>query len=373
MTPPSDRVEELSVASRHTAAKLETIGATVSQLRARLDALEEHLEAAQATHVRTTERIETVRTELGRIGRIEASVGHARDELASQIQAREQSLRQELLEARLQAAKEAERIGREIPPLVARLDALPGIVNRLDASERERNDLMREVQSLSAQIEEVAAERAGIEEVMRRAETRLAARIEGFSAELAGLREELVSWRGRIEGQSEAVREARAVADEMRAEVGRIQQVTQVAAEAQRVAEARVATHLEDMREESAAEWQRFRQQRAADWAQLARENSARDDQGRELVRGLESAVERITQLETGLLDTQAEAVVRAEDLREIRRSLVGLLTRLRDTTSDSTDVFQQGLTRDEQDGVLEARRQAARRALRARRDARAG
>jgi chromosome segregation ATPase len=396
-----DSLDRLADALRRVTADLEAQNAAAVRLQGRLEALEAHLastqaaqadlavrleqlargaqapprghldsqlEALRAGHSHTEERLERLADRVDTLGRLEARVAELRTELSRQIDAQDRALRTELATlAERRAADDAE-LGREIQLLQERLNGHELYGGRLEMLDRRQGEVALAQQQLAVRAEDIAEQRTRLEDAMRRYEQQLEARVDGLSARVNELQEELAAWRQRIDAQDETLRAARTVADEVRTEAVRLQEAHHASAEAQRIAERRTADAVEAVRRESAGEWERFRAERRQDWERLAAATAERDAaQARAMASGLEAAERRAAALEAGLA---AEHDHRTAALAALRTALELMLRRWGEAMSELEAALGERAASPQAPGPAE-RRQALRRSLRARREAR--
>ncbi len=301
MSSTGDPLSQLSDATRDTVARLERLNAELAALRGRVAQLEARQEAGLTGALDQGQQIEALRAEVGRLARFEPALAEVHTELARRLDGQRAESQAALNALRSSFASEAERLSRETALQVPRIEALEALPGRLDALDRERGALARAVATAEEHAEAALAERQTLQEDQRRQEQRLAARFEALQVEVRELATELATWRGRLEGQDETVREARAVADHMRDEVARIRDDQHASAEAERLFEQRLDDLLTAARREAAADWARFRRERDADWALLARANEERDERDQTLAAHVEAILGRLDALERDL------------------------------------------------------------------------
>ncbi len=363
-------ITQLSEAARQSAARIESLAAEIVALRARVDGLDTRVEAANTSAQQSLSRWEALPAELARLARLEAALTQLRVELTHGQAAHQDATASEVRSLQGRLADEARRLSLEVGLLVPRLEALEAQVPRLDGLERERASLARAVQAQDARLDAVAAERAVFQEEIGRAEQRNQARAEAMQAQVREQEAEMGQWRTRIESQAELVREARAVAEHMRAEANRLAQDHHAMAEAERMFEQRVEGLLSGLRREVAEEWQRFRRDRALDWSTLAQANDRRDRLDAQLTERLDGLAERLEALER---DATAGLATRAAEIRALRQDLASALGAWRQTLGEATELVEATVGQSETAAAVEERRQALRRALRAQRAAREG
>jgi chromosome segregation ATPase len=400
--PPDARIDQVAENARQTSASVESQAALLVNLQARVTALEAQLEAARGALERGADRIEhlalsldasahlasldtqiegalsaqhhladrleQVVAQLGRIERLETAQSRARAETAAAIDARAAELRAEMRGLGEQRGRDRDETGRAITGVVDRIAALETLRDRVTGAERRQTESDGTIAQLAARVDEVAAERTLIEEASRRAEHHALSRIDALAAEVEALRGDVAAWRARIDGQEETVREARGVAEAMREEARNMHAAHHATAEAQRIAEGRVESSLAAIRQESDGRWAAFLQQRRVDWGGLER---ARSDRAAVLEALAQEA--RDTALALAPLEARLEAGIAAQAraLQALRRELADTMGVWRTAAADVSAIIEGGLPPDEQSLVSAERREAMRRALRARRAAR--
>jgi|GEM_PF-6792381 chromosome segregation ATPase len=398
MTQADVRVDQLAEQARMLAGTVESQSAALDALSARLEALEGQLQAALAMQTTGAERIERLAVELDAGPRIDVlssqiealrqaherdaerleklaaqmvrieeqrSVRQLSNEVSARIEAIEIKIESELDEMRRRAAAEQAAIAVELQNSADRTLEVEGELERITSLERHISETDRSVQGLSSELAEAAEQRSRILESFRQTEQRLVSRIEALSAKLDETTDEVASWRALIDKQSRTVHEARAVADSMREEAQRLREEHHAVAEAQRLAEERVEASLARMRDESEHTWSLFLAQRDKDRQAAAAASAARDEKLKEHTADLERALAGLDDL-AGRLASESER--QTESLWQLRRELTETLQQLRDHAATALERVGAGLPPDEQPGVEAERRDATRRALRARR-----
>jgi chromosome segregation ATPase len=214
-------------------------------------------------------------------------------------------------------------------------------------------------------METLAGERLAIEVAGRQRETRLQGHVDTLALEVAQLRAEMAPWPGRIDAQTETVRQARAVADEMREEVGRLERDQHELAETQRLWEGRIEGILAAQRGETEQVWRTFLTERGHDWQRLQADISARDERLAEIAGRVEELATNLAAVRGAVEDVAAD---QAAAVLGLRRQLLDLVTRWRDGTTEIALAIEADLPYDEQPTVREEQRQAQRRAMRAHR-----
>lgn len=363
----SDPLQHVADTSRKSAARVESLGLEITQLRARLENLEGRLDGTHATFLASGDRIEALRAEVKSLGRLEAGLTQVQGELARETEARQRSGERDQAALQVRITAEADRLAREVGLLANRLEALEALPARLDSADRERQSAQRALTAIDARVDAVAAERAVFLEDLRRSDQRYQARQEELLSQLRDLEAEIGSWRARIEQQSETVREARSVAEHMGEVVAGLRQEHHATVEAERMFEARLEGMLNDVRRELADDLQRLRNDRSADWALLTRANEARDAAAAALSQVVDDAVKRLAVVE---VDLPAGMAQQTKALAALRSDLATALGQWRVTLGDATAAVEAAVGQADAPAALEERRQTLRRALRAQRAA---
>lgn len=145
-----------------------------------------------------------------------------------------------------------------------------------------------------------------------------------------------------------------------------MQQAQRAAAEAQRLAEGRVESTLQAMRDEIEARWARFLVERQRDWDVLARDTAAREQALRADITASSEAATAEAEALQAALEAGFEAL--GKDLTELKQILAGVSRQWRDTATEAAQALAVELPSSHPTVVSVERRQALRRALRARR-----
>lgn len=361
----SDPIGQLSDVTRDTVARLERLGAELVALRGRVVQVESRQEAGHAGTLDQGQRIETLRTEVGRLGRLESAISELHSEISRRLDAQQAESQAALQGLRSATTHDMERLGREAGLQQVRIEALEGLSGRLDALHRERAALARAVAAAEERTATALEERQSLHEEHRRLEQRLGVRLEAVQTEVRELSTELAAWRGRLEGQEETVREARSLAKHLQEEMARMREDHRNAAEAARMFEQRVDGLLATFHRENTEDWARFQRERGADWAQLGRDNEARDQRGQLLTDNVESILTRLDAVEQEL---RAGLGAGSEALTALRQDLAAALGNWRQALGEATEIVEHTVGQSETSASLEERRKALRRALRAQR-----
>jgi DNA repair exonuclease SbcCD ATPase subunit len=357
---------ESQAAQRRTAERIERVAAEAERLKG-LEALIPQIEALREAHVRADERIEAVATQLLRIARLENTVAQLGTALGQEIEAQAQVLRGEVAAQAKQRVDDGRAVAREIQALGARLEAAERFGPRLDALARRQDEETQAIHAAVGRIEQVAADGPRFEESLSRGEQRFTAQLAGLAARVETLDAAIGAWRERIEAQSEAVRAAQGVADLMQAEVARILAAHHATSEAQRVAEGRVDATLAATRDEIEARWERFLAERAKHWAAWSRAIDTREAETRAAIDAARAEVlDQVDALQAGL---EAGLGIQARDVTELHRQVAAFVRGLHDFSRQASETLEPGLPSADPSAVSAERRQALRRALRARRE----
>jgi DNA repair exonuclease SbcCD ATPase subunit len=358
-------LHESQAAGRRTAERVERVAAELERLKG-LEALNGQIEALRESHVRTDDRIQQVAGELTRIGRVEGAVAQLRTEAGQEIESQSQQLRGEIAAQAKRRVEDGRDVAREIQSLATRLDQVERLGPRIEALARHQDEAVQAIHGTEARIDALATDAPRLEEALRRTEQHVAVEVTGLAEQVATLQEAIATWRARIEAQSETVRAAESVADAMQQEVARIHAAHHSTAEAQRMAEGRVDATLTAIREDVEARWERFLTERGKHWSAFAREIDTRETAVRDEIAAAREAVEtRIDELQTGL-DIGLE--IQGKDLAELQRLVAAFVRSLRDVGAESAESFGASLPSADPSSESAERRQALRRALRARR-----
>lgn len=391
-------IEQVAEVARESLAGLESLRAENVALRGRVEALERHLEAAQAAGLRTAERLERLGVELDRgqeiggiaaqiqalreahtrsegrieqiasermrIDRLESSLAHLRDELLQQAETRDKALRAEFATWSQQQLEHARQVARELQAQATRIGDLERLPEQVKALRGGLDGAHLEIARAQAELEARAVTAARQEEGLRLAAQQAAAEVARLDAAVLALGQRADVWGGRIEAQDEAVRAARGVADLMQEEVGRIRQAHSAVLEAARVFEGRVETLLADARTDSDARWSRFLTERAGDWSELRREIGS----ALEALRGTIAELREGAAQERAAIEAaqQAGFEALARDHAELQVQTAAFLRRLQTLAEDMAGAVGAEPPSGDPTAVSAERRQALRRALRA-------
>lgn len=360
------RVGELRKLQHAAAERFERVAAEVDRMRA--EPVGAQLEALRSSQTDAQAQLERLDGQLRRVERAEASIARLRDEVGQQLEAREQILRTEILNQSRQRRDDGDALGRELRGLASRVDTALAQQQQLDALVFQRDAMQGELQALAARVEALGADGAERGEALRRSETGLSSRILGLDARMEAVETGLSGWQARLEQQLETVREAQAIAQRMQVEAEGLRRESHAAAEAWRVAEGRVDESLASMRKDAESRWERFLGERRNDREAHARQHA---DELRGVREAREQAVAELEQsLEALRQELQAGLSVTGRDLDEMKHRLSSYFRNLRAQIDETAEAFDTQLPSDDPSAVDPERRQALRRALRARRSA---
>ncbi len=363
-------VAAMREAQESVAGRLEHVAASLDH-SGRIDALEERFGAARAATENTADRLERLASEVTRQAGLENSMVHLRSELAEQLAEHAEEARVAAKSGGIELSRQVESTRRLQEEQQARLEHLTPLVDRMTNAERRVTEVGREIGGLAVRIDEVADERAGLREIAQRSEQHAASRITELTGITDDLRTEVAAWTKRIEGQSEAVREAQAIAARLQETAERMRAEHSQTAEAQRIAEARVEKSLEQIRQEQVDAWEIFTAQRAKERTEADRVRQSREEQDREAL------AEDLEQREARVRGTIAELEGRLEQdvlaLDVFRRAMAEILVRARDDNEEAVRSMEALLPGSAQPALVSERRQALRRAMRARREGNEG
>jgi len=397
-------LDQLTEASRRTADALESLRAELVGLRGRIEALEHHLEAAQAVqqqtagrvealaasvqrrgfdglagqveamreaHERTDHHIQQIAAEFARVNRMETTLSHLRDETIQQLDAREGNLRDAIGAQATQRIAEGRQIGRELQALAGRVEGLERLGQRVDALGRQHDETVKSVHQVVLRTESLGAEDARLEEARRHSDQRLAGEIADWANRTTALGDEVGAWRERLGEQGETVRAAHGLADQVRQEGERLQQAHRASAEAQRIATERVDAAVAAMRQDIEALAARLaadRQQHLELLIHMLDEREARLQA--DLAGGDQTIDGKLEELRAGL---SAALALQATDLAQLQRLITAFVRGVRDQSAELADALGAQPPSADPTAVSAERRQALRRALRAQRGTHGG
>lgn len=356
---------ETHAIQRRTAEHLERVSAAVDRLQ-RVDALAAQVDAIRERHIATDGRLENLASELVRLNHLEARMSQIRDEVAQQLAERERVGRGEILAQTQQRVEDGKQVARELQALAGRIQSIEKLPGRIEVVDRGQHELAQQIQAVAVRVEASQASFGRLEETVRRGEHAVANAVEQQAAAVDDLRAEIAAWRERLEQQSEAVRGARQVVDVMRAEAASINQMMHAAAEAGRLTEGRVDATLSAMREEIEARWERLMRERQATWDAFKRDIDAREQAVRDEIDRLRADLAGQADDDRSAAEAGFEAL--GKDLTELQRVLAAVSRQWRDVAHAGAEALAVELPSTSPSVVSAERRQALRRALRARR-----
>jgi chromosome segregation ATPase len=359
-----EKLVELRMAQLASADRVERLSAEMERLKG--EPWGAQLEAVGAAQVRDRARIDQLEGQLRRLDRAEAGLTQLRDELGLAMEERERNWRNELQAQARQRGESAQQSAQAIQSLVARMDGLDKLGERQDQQGHRHASLLEDLGKLAQRIDDQETRANGQDEALRRTESVLQSRIQGLDGQVSALDAGLRDWQSRIEAQSATLQEAKVLAEAMRVEAEALRRESHSNVETVRVAEARMDASLKSIREESEDRWTRFMGQRRQDWEAHLRshEEAARADREAlaEMRQNLEAADEALQ------VSTQTGLEVVGRDLIEIKHRLGAYFRGLGEVVATSSDAFETQLPSDDPTALAPERRQALRRALRARR-----
>jgi DNA repair exonuclease SbcCD ATPase subunit len=329
------------------------------------------VEALGAQQVRLAERAEQLAVDLRRIDQLQAALTQLGRELTGELTSRDHALRSELQAQSRQRLEESERLNRSLQPLVARGEAITAMDKTLESLARQQTDLLRQLQAQDARLSDLAASLGPRDEQARQQEQRLRAAIQDSRAQMQELAATVGRWQGHLEAQSETLREARGMVEQARLEADRLRVEHHASKEQTRVAAERVDAALVGLREESAGIWEQFLTRRRQDWTTLAQERLAERQTLADEFNALRSGMDaELAALSEGL---SAGLELGRQDLDSLRHRMGLFMLRLRDSVLAGAESFDVDLPSGDPGAQSPERRQALRRALRARRQAGGG
>jgi hypothetical protein len=228
--------------------------------------------------------------------------------------------------------------------------------------------LQSEMQELSTRIDAMAKLGAQRDEALRRSEQGLGSRLAGQGERLDEVESLVGEWRQRIEQQLETVRESQGIAQQMQVEAERMRRESHAAAEAWRVAEGRVDESLASIRQDLQQRWERLQGERRNDWEAHQRLHLSEQRDVREAREA--AMVEVESELEALRQELQSGFEVTGRDLAELKHRLGAYFRNYQALVAETNEAFEVNLPSDDPAAGDPERRQALRRALRARRAA---
>lgn len=329
------------------------------------------VEALGAQQMRLAERAEQLAVDLRRIDQLQAGLTQLGRELTGELTSRDHALRSELQAQSRQRMEEGERLNRSLQPLVARGEAITAMDKALESLARQQTDLLRQLQAQDVRLGDLAASLGSRDEQARQQEQRLRATILESRAQMQELAATVGRWQGHLEAQSETLREARGVVEQARLEADRLRVEFHASKEQTRVAAERVDAALVGLREESAGIWEQFLTRRRQDWTTLAQERLAERQALADELNALRGGMDaELVALAEGL---SAGLELGRQDLDSLRHRMGLFMLRLRDSVLAGAESFDVDLPSGDPGAQSPERRQALRRALRARRQAGGG
>lgn len=329
------------------------------------------VEALGAQQMRLAERAEQLAVDLRRIDQLQAGLTQLGRELTGELTSRDHALRSELQAQSRQRVEEGERLNRSLQPLVARGEAITAMDKALESLARQQTDLLRQLQAQDVRLGDLAASLGSRDEQARQQEQRLRATILESRAQMQELAATVGRWQGHLEAQSETLREARGVVEQARLEADRLRVEFHASKEQTRVAAERVDAALVGLREESAGIWEQFLTRRRQDWTTLAQERLAERQALADELNALRGGMDaELVALAEGL---SAGLELGRQDLDSLRHRMGLFMLRLRDSVLAGAESFDVDLPSGDPGAQSPERRQALRRALRARRQAGGG
>ena len=326
------------------------------------------LEALRSAHTKTESQINVLQEEIQRLETLKKSMTEMRREVVNQIDERERALRVDLDTMGRQRIKESEQFSREYQGLRSRLDLVEDWGDTLEAVERRVDEQIRVVQDLEQVDESLRQEMGRREEASRQREERMAQQNRDLGAVIQGMKELVNTWQGRIEAQDKNLAQSQGIARDMQLEAVKLREEQHAAGEAQRLHEGRVENLITNMQTSVDARFEQLASLREEDWSK--RERVIRDADA-SIVESVDLLRSQLQDAQVRLEETiQAGVAVNQKDIEELGRRLSIFLRLLRDATAEGSDAFEPSLPSDDPATVGPERRQALRRALRARRAA---
>ena len=394
-------IEQLADSSERMASALETLSGEMSanrqrmqnieaelreMLKSQLDAAERserltlrvedlgkssphtQLEALRSAHTKTESKVNTLQEELKRLESLKKSMTEMRREVVNQIDERERSLRVDLETFGRQRTKDSEHFSREYQGLRSRLDLVEDWGEAVTAMERRVDEQTRVAQDLEQVDETLRKEMGQRDEASLQREERLAQQNRDLGSQIQDMKELVKTWQGRIEGQDRKVAQSQVIARDMQMEAVKLREEQHAAGEAQRLHEGRVESLVTNVQTEVDARFEQIATQREKDWVKRKR---VFVDADAAIVESVDLLRSQLSDAQTTLEETiQAGVAVNQKDIEELGRRLSIFLRLLRDATAEGSEAFEPNLPSDDPTTVGPERRQALRRALRARRAA---
>lgn len=350
----------------------ETLERLLAELERRLDdGRPAQLESLAAQQQRQAEQLEHLAAELKRAERLQAGLEQLGRDLRAELGRQEAAQRAELQGQHRLRQEEIERLSRSLQTLLARDADLAAVERGLEAQARQLMDLQRLGQGLEAGTEGLRAELVQRDESLRQVEQRARAEQVELRAELQGLKDAVAGWQERSEAQQETLRQARGLVDQARAEAERLRTEHHASRQEIRVAAERTDANLAALRQEMSGRGELLAAERRRDWAALAQDRAAERQALGDQIQGLRSDVEAELALMSEGLSAGLELA--RSDLDSMRHRLGLAMRTLKDAFAETAEAFAVDLPSGDPAGQAPERRQALRRALRARRHAGGG
>jgi hypothetical protein len=178
-------------------------------------------------------------------------------------------------------------------------------------------------------------------------------------------------WQGRLDDQTETLREARNLVDQAGQEADRLRVEHHATREALRVGGERMDSALASLRQEIEARWEQFLASRRQDWTTLTQERGAEQRALADALAALRGGIDaELALLSEGL---SAGLDLGRQDMDSLRHRMGLFMRGLRDAVLAGAESLEVDLPSSDPGAQSPERRQALRRALRARRQAGGG
>jgi len=361
---------EREQSERRRSEQLERLGAEVERLRADQNVAGQ-LEALGAQQVRLADRTEQLTGELRRVDQLQASLAQMGRELTSDIANRDHALRTEIQAMNRLRAEEGERLGRTVHSLIARDEQVGAQGRTLESLARQQTELLRALEAHESRLDGFVAALAAREESARQQEQRLRASIMELQVQLQDLGATVGHWQGRLDDQTETLREARNLVDQAGQEADRLRVEHHATREALRVGGERMDSALASLRQEIEARWEQFLASRRQDWTTLTQERGAEQRALADALAALRGGIDaELALLSEGL---SAGLDLGRQDMDSLRHRMGLFMRGLREAVLAGAESLEVDLPSSDPGAQSPERRQALRRALRARRQAGGG
>lgn len=361
---------EREQSERRRSEQLERLGGEVERLRADQN-VSGQLEALGAQQVRLADRAEQLTTELRRVDQLQASLAQMGRELTSEIASRDHALRAELQAQGRLRAEEGERLGRTLQSLIARDEQVGAQGRTLESLGRQQTELLRAMEAHESRLDGFVAALAAREEAARQLEQRLRGSSMELQARLQDLTTTVSHWQGRLDEQTETLREARGLVDQAGQEANRLRVEHHATLEALRVGGERMDGALAILRQEIAARWEQFLAGRRQDWTTLSQERGVEQRAVADALAALRGGIDaELALLAEGL---SAGLELGRQDMDSLRHRMGLFIRGLREAVLAGAESLDVDLPSSDPGAQSPERRQALRRALRARRQAGGG